>query len=238
MQKNKGFTLIEVLVAMAITAVVAVMAYYGIDSAIRLSQAAEQETDYLRQVNRAFDVIGKDLRQIIGRQVRDPNGEGHLSALILDNEQEERLQFTRLGWTNPEPRRFQRSQLQRVHYRYEDEKLIRVSWQMLDAYLDSKEQQVTLLENVTDLSIRVLQQADVSQLQQGSLGSNVTINFTGSAHAEEWEEVWPPTSDIGIVQASSVLPVAIEVKLTLQSWGEIRRLFELVDSAGEDYAGF
>lgn len=232
---NRGFTLIEVLVAMAITAVVSVMAYYGIDSAIKLSQSAEKEADYLRQVNRAFDIIGRDFRQIIGRQVRNPDGQGHLSALLLDNGQEQRLQLTRLGWTNPEPKRFQRSQLQRVHYNYQDEKLIRVSWQMLDAYTDSKEQEVVLLEQVSELSIKVLQAADISQWAEGSLGANVRMNIAHSTAEEEWLEQWPPINAIELGQASSALPMAIEIKLTLKPWGEIRRLYELVDSAGEAY---
>lgn len=234
MKTNRGFTLVEVLVAMAITAVVSVMAYYGIDSAIKLSQTAEKEADYLRQVNRAFDIIARDFRHITGRQVREPGGQGHLSALLLDNSQEQRLQLTRLGWTNPEPKRFQRSQLQRVHYNYEDEKLIRVSWQMLDAYTDSKEQKVTLLEQVKELSIRVLQQADISDLSPGSLGANVYINLPTSSTEAQWLEQWPPVDSVQLGQASSALPLAIEIKLDLQSWGEIRRVFLLVDSAGGD----
>lgn len=237
MRTNQGFTLVEVLVAMAITAVVSVMAYYGIDSAIKLSQAAEKEADYLRQVNRAFDIIGRDFRQVVGRTVREPSGQGHLSALLLDNEQEQRLQLTRTGWTNPEPKRFQRSQLQRVHYNYEDEKLIRVSWQMLDAYTDSKEQKVTLLDDVSELSIRVLQQTDISELAQGSLGANVHINIPTSSAEEQWLEQWPPTDSMQFGQASSDLPMAIEIKLDLKPWGEIRRIFLLVDSAGSDYGG-
>lgn len=239
MNKQLGFTLVEVLVAMAITAVVSVMAYYGIDSAIKLSQAAEKEADYLRQVNRAFDIIARDFRQIVGRQVRDPNGQGKLSALMLNDNQEQRLQLSRLGWTNPEPRRFQRSQLQRVHYNYEDEKLIRVSWQMMDAYTDSKEQKVTLLDEVSELSIRVLQQVDISQMAQGSLGANVQLNISPSgSNDEQWLEQWPPLDTIELGQATSALPDAIEIKLTLKPWGEIRRIFSLVDSSGGEYAGF
>ena len=46
MRRQRGFTLIEVLVAMAITAIAAVIAYAGLDSAIRLSASAEEEMDH------------------------------------------------------------------------------------------------------------------------------------------------------------------------------------------------
>lgn len=234
MIKQNGFTLVEVMVAMAITAVVTVMAYYGIDSAIRLSQAAEVEADYLSQVNRAFDVMTRDMRQMIGRQVREPSGLNKESALILDKNNEEILRFSRVGWTNPEPVRFQRSQLQRVHYLYDGEKLIRRSWQMLDRYDDSKEQDVTLLEGVTALSIRVMQQPDISQLASGQLGANVFVNIA-STKEEQWQENWPPANDSGLQQSTSALPMAIEITLTLKRWGEIKRIFEIVDSGGEEW---
>jgi len=235
MRQQAGFTLIEVMVAMAITAVVAVMAYYGIDSAIRLSSAAEQEADNLRELNRAFDVIARDLRQIVPRSVRDPAGYGRVSAFVLEENGDPVLRFSRSGWTNPEPQRFQRSQLQRVHYRYEDEKLIRVSWQMLDRYPDSKEQAIVLLEDVSELRVRVMQAPDISQLSQSQLGDNVFLNLPASATQEQWKEVWPPARSDGLQEASNSLPSAIEITLNLKRWGEIRRLFQLVDNSGELY---
>lgn len=234
-QKNAGFTLIEVMVAMSITAVVAVMSYYGIDSAIRLSTAAEQEADHLRELNRAFDVIGRDFRQIIARPVRDPAGYGMLSAFVLEENGDPLLRFSRSGWTNPEPQRFQRSQLQRVHYRHEDEKLIRVSWQMMDRYPDSKEQAIVLLEGVTELSIKVMQAPDISQLTQSQLGENVFLNLPASSTQAQWKEAWPPATNDGIQKASNILPSAIELTITLKRWGEIRRLFQLVDNSGDVY---
>lgn len=234
-QKIAGFTLIEVMVAMAITAVVAVMSYYGIDSAIRLSTAAEQESDHLRELNRAFDVIARDFRQVIPRPVRDPAGYGMSSAFILEENGDPLIRFSRSGWSNPEPQRFQRSQLQRVHYRYEDEKLIRVSWQMMDRYPDSKEQKIVLLEGVTELHIEAMQAPDISQLSQAQLGDNVFINLPASATQEQWKQAWPPSANDGLQTVSSVLPSAIELTITLKRWGEIRRIFQLVDNSGDLY---
>lgn len=229
--RQRGFTLVEVMVAMAITAVVSVMSYYGIDSAIRISRAAEQEADHLRQMNRAFDIIARDLRQVISRQVREPAGFAKEDAFFLDENAEPMMRFSRTGWTNPEPARFQRSQLQRVHYHFDGEKLIRSSWQMMDRYDDSKTQEVVLLENVTAFSVRVMQQPDISQFS--NLGSNVFINLPQASSKDQWESRWPPLSSDGLQQTSSALPMAVEITVTLERWGEIRRIFELVNSVGE-----
>lgn len=228
--KQRGFTLVEVMVAMAITAVASVMAFYGVDSAIRLSRSAEVEADYLRQTNRAFDILARDFRQVIGRQVRDPAGFSKEDAFFLDNNSEPQLRFSRVGWTNPEPARFQRSQLQRVHYHYDGEKLLRSSWQMMDRYDDSKTQEVVLLDKVTAFSVRVLKQPDISEMSQ--LGSNVFINIKPTGD-DGWVEQWPALEQAGGYEASSALPMAVEIKITLERWGEIRRVFELVTNGAE-----
>lgn len=228
MSNSKGFTLIEVMIAIALTAVAVTLAYGGLDSAIRLASNAEEETDHLRQMNRAFDVLGRDFRQAIARPVRNPEAMGHEPAFMLDEFETPMLRFSRTGWSNPVPQRFQRSHLQRVNYHYDGEKLIRYSWQMMDRYQDSEEQEVILLDNVTDFSIRALNRPDISGLDH--LGGNVQINLDRDGGGNQWASRWPPdASAAGDNQA--IMPVAVELTMTLKRWGEIRRVFEL---AGAD----
>lgn len=227
---QKGFTLVEVMVAMAITAVASVMAYYGIDSAINLSRAAEVEADYLRQTNRAFDILSRDFRHVIGRQVREPYGYNKEHAFMLDKDGERILKFSRIGWTNPEPARFQRSQLQRVEYHLDGEKLIRSSWQMMDRYDDSKTQEIVLLDKVKSFAVKVMQQPDISQMNQ--LGSNVFINIKPTSD-DGWLEKWPANENLDSFTATSALPMAVEITVELERWGEVRRVFELVTNGVE-----
>lgn len=230
MTRQAGFTLLEVLIAVAITAVAAVMAYGGLDAAISAKAGVERQTDELRRLNRAFDVLARDFRQVIGRAVRAPSGYRSEHAFVLDEMAMPQLVFSRAGWTNPAAERFVRSQLQRVAYHYDGEKLIRYSWQMMDRYEDSDTAEIVLLDKVTAFRVRVMQRPDISQLDQ--LGSNVFINLPRSDN-DQWLERWPPASNTGEQpEGVTVLPLAVEITLTLEPWGEIRRLFELAGADG------
>lgn len=219
-KKQRGFTLIEVLIAMAITAIVAIISYSGLDSAMKLADSAEAETDRIQKMNRVFDIIGKDFRQIISRPVRSPSGEETEGALVLNESAEPVLKFSRIGWTNPQPSRFQRSQLQRVSYHFDGDKLIRYSWQMMDRYEDSTAQEIVLLHEVKSFQVRVMSE-------------DATINQSGQAIAGDegkWIDVWPINNPLSPDATLTSLPIAVEITLEIEGWGKIRRIFELVSA--------
>lgn len=221
MTRQTGFTLIEVLIAMAITAILAMIAYAGLDSAAKLAETAELEADRLQKVSRVFDIISRDFRQIAMRPVRSPSGEDIEPAFLLDRAQQPLLRFSRAGWINPQPSRFQRSELQRINYHYDGAKLIRYSWQMLDRYDDSQMQEVVLLDNVRSFEVRAL--SDV-----GIIDSNGQV---ASAESGEWINSWPAGNLLDASKVLTDLPVAVEITLEIEGWGKIRRVYELVAGA-------
>ncbi len=219
MTRQSGFTLIEVLLAMAITAIAAIMAYSSLDSSIRLAEQAEIEADRVQRVNRVFDVLAKDFRQISPRVVRSPDGMGFIDAFYFNETSYPMLRLSRSGWSNPMAERFQRSQLQRVNYHYDGDKLIRQSWQMMDRYDDSEAMEFTLLEGVKRFSIRLLMIKSVDD------GSGELKNDS------EWVSEWPQAEPDSVsVSGSSKLPAAVELNMEVEGWGNIRRVFELVES--------
>lgn len=215
--RQSGFTLVEVLIAMAITAIAAIIAYSGLDSAIKLAGSAEVEMDRLQKINRVFDIMTRDFRHVLPRMVRSPDGDDYEHALFFNESSSPLLGFSRNGWTNPQPERFQRSQMQRVSYHLEEGKLTRSSWQMMDRYNDSEKQEFVLLENVTAFKVRGLMS------NPKAVGGSLDFSNT------TWVTSWPPP-DYMESSALNTLPVALEVSLEVEGWGEIRRLFELVDN--------
>lgn len=215
-KKQIGLTLIEVLIAMAITAIASIIAYSGLDSSIKLAESAELQADRLQKMNRVFDILAKDFRQIIPRMVRSPAGDSFEDALSYNELSFPMLTFSRNGWTNPQPERFQRSQLQRVSYNLEDGKLTRYSWQMMDRYDDSERQEFILLEDVKSFKIRVLKNDP-----QPVAGK---IDFTKS----DWIETWPPVTNNLLGEKTNSLPMALEVLIEIEGWGKVRRIFDLV----------
>lgn len=222
-RSQSGFTLIEVLLAVSITVVVAVMSYQGLDAGMKLAERSQVESDRIHAINRVFDILGKDFKQIIARKVRAADGDGFEDAFYYNESSMPMLRFTRAGWTNPQPERFQRSQLQRVNYSYDGEKLTRQSWQMLDRYDDSEAVEITLLKDVKLVTIRLLQ--EVANPAGHSTASGASI-----PSSTEWVTQWPAmlSAGGGTTSGDESLPVAVEITIDVDGWGPIRRVYELV----------
>ena len=72
---SSGFTLLELIVAVAVFAVVATLAYSGVDLMLRSRASLEGEADRQRAVELAVLGLERDLRQALARPVRGPYGE-------------------------------------------------------------------------------------------------------------------------------------------------------------------
>ena len=81
-QKQQGFTLLELLIASIIFAIMAVMAYGGLDNVIRNSESSQQALKRLQQIQQSVSVLNRDFSQIVPRSIRDEFGnlQPYLSA--------------------------------------------------------------------------------------------------------------------------------------------------------------
>jgi general secretion pathway protein J len=198
--RTGGFTLLELLVAMAIFAILGTLALTGYTELQKQSEYAEQRLARTREVQRAVQLICQDLGQIEPRPVRQPLGEGWLPALIAGDSAESKIEFTKAGWSNTAG--LERPTLQRVAYRVDQDGLWRDHWPVLD---------------------RTLAQEPVRQKLLGSV-RDVRFRFMNSSR--EWVERWP-TTDGTTDAAARQRPAAVEVTLDLEDWGEIRRVVEV-----------
>ena len=211
-KSTSGFTLIEVLIALTITTIVSTIAYASISTVITGVESTRRVADRTYEINRAWMIISRDLRQFSPRPVRDEFGEeepamsGGVAARFL-------LSFTRAGWHNPVAQ--QRSNLQRVNYLIEDESLWRESYAVLDRASDTSPNRVKLLEGVEYLDLRFL--ASVGEVEMG--------NDRKSLDTRSWAENWVvDTSRPGV---SAATPMAIEIRMQLEDQGELRRIYAL-----------
>jgi len=149
---QQGFTLLELIISIAIFAVVSVLTYSGLSSVIQTSQVTEESADKLRQLQLAMIFVRRDIMQIVPRQVND--GSGQLQEAFVSRLGESILEFTRDG--NPNPANRLRSTLQRVRYIIEDEKWFRLSWNNIDHTQNEEPQKQLLLDNVIALEFRFL----------------------------------------------------------------------------------
>jgi len=196
---TRGFTLLELLVAIAIFAVVSTLALTGYTQLQQQSEYAEQRLNRLREVQRAVQTLCQDLEQLEPRPVRQPLGDGQMPALQVTDTLDYRLQLTRAGWSNTAG--LPRPTLQRVGYRLDENQLWRDHWPVLDRTLVVEPVKQRMLDGVRSITFRFL------------------------PANRDWVDRWPAQQVGGRTDRSR--PAAIEVVLELEDWGEIRRLVEI-----------
>jgi general secretion pathway protein J len=192
-----GFTLLELLVALAIFSLVAVMSYDGLKMVLNTQAAVEIQADALAELQKVYLLVQRDIEQVVPRPVRDEYGDEQ-PALTG----EDALQLTRGGWSNPAGRL--RSSLQRVGYAFEDRQLVRYSWAVLDRAQDSEPQRQVLMGDVEEMTIRYL-----------------TAN---NEWEQRWPN--PLAVADGNVPATG-LPKAVEITLNHERFGPLLWLFRL-----------
>lgn len=227
---SAGFTLLEVLMAVSITAMIGVGAVQLLDTVARARDATTSRSDQLAALQRFNSLVGRDMEQFLNRPIRDQYGDERAS-LILDDP-DYMLEFTRNGWRDRPGAEQLRSSLQRIAYQLrpidsqecepalkrlqaagvnepEYDCLVRYRWAVLDRADDSTPQAVPILDQVISLKISLLVKAS-------STDSDATES--------EWQTSWPPE----MVNESAVLtPTLIRWQIELPWLGEMERLWLL-----------
>ena len=95
---QQGFTLMEMLVAMAIFAVVGSISATLMSQVLTNEERMGERSERLGEVQRAMSILKRDFMQITDRPVRDMLGDP-LPAVAIDSSG--LIEFSRLGWRNP-----------------------------------------------------------------------------------------------------------------------------------------
>lgn len=146
-----GFTLIEMLVALGVFAVIGLLSAQIVTQMVDVNERTRARADRLVEVQRAVELIRRDIQQLAHRHVRDELGE---PVPVVDINQVGIMRFTRRGWSNPLER--QRSELQRVAYVLEEDLLHRVFWPVLDRGADTQPVSQLLLRGVETVEVSAI----------------------------------------------------------------------------------
>ena len=203
-RRARGFTLLELLVALFIAAVMFAMGYGAIRQALNGRDTIQQQQAKLLEVQTAMRVLEQDFVQLAPRPVRAPTGYTWMPALQASATTQPVVSLTRSGWTNPNG--LQRTGLQRVAYFFDNGTLRREYWTVLDATQTSMTVKRDLMTHLKSVQFRYMDQG------------------------RQWQMQWPPvTVPGGFAQQLSLIqrPIAVEITLETEDWGKLVRVLEI-----------
>jgi general secretion pathway protein J len=197
---QRGFTLLEIIVAIGIFAILWALTFGGWQSVQRMRGDTERQATRLSELEITMSFLTRDLSEAVDRQIRDEYG-GLKPAIQGGAGSVHPLELTRAGWRNPAGQ--PRSALQRVAYSVTDEKLVRHAWRVLDRAQDSAPVDARLLTGVRGFKLRFL-----------------------DGRSRQWVQDWPPPAQ-GTATSTLKPPLAVELTIDLEDMGTVGRIFRL-----------
>ncbi|TDJ30386.1 MAG: type II secretion system protein GspJ [Gammaproteobacteria bacterium] len=147
---KQGFTLLEMLVAIVIFAVVSGIAYSALNQTIKIGNRVSEADRRLSELQFALTYFNQDWMQVSPRKIRNQYGDTENQVVLADN----RISFTRSGWNNL--LQHKRSELQRVQYELVDHKLVRRYWRSLDQGIGEEPLTTVILSAVDAFEIQFI----------------------------------------------------------------------------------
>lgn len=142
--QEQGFTLIEILLALFIFAIIALITTATLHSVIATNERLTRHYDRLQELQFTSMVMENDISQIINRSII--TNTGNIAPALIG--EYTKVEFTRAGIVNPFQQQ-QQSNMQRVAYYLNNQQLIRATWSNLDQLPSDKVNEKILLTHVT-----------------------------------------------------------------------------------------
>ncbi|MBQ0797917.1 MAG: type II secretion system minor pseudopilin GspJ [Porticoccaceae bacterium] len=209
--RNQGFTLLEVMVALSIFAVIGLGSWQVLDRVLTSKQYLTQRSDQLRETQRGIWLLARDIGNIVNRPIRNENEQREAAVTSLVSGYP--LTLTRGGWNNPLNEA--RSTLQRVGYTLEptdsgQHTLMRHYWPVLDRAPGTEIQQQALIHDVIYFEVQFIDDKGKYLFH------------------------WPEDSGSNTEPNLEQIPAGILIRLQTEHFGELERLFALRDLKPEE----
>jgi general secretion pathway protein J len=179
-KSRAGFTLLEVLIAVFIFTIVAIILTTALHRTIDVQSRTEQTAGRVAELQHAFLIVERDLEQSIDRPIINAKNISESSFIGSFDE----MTFTHGGLANPNGD-LTRSSLQRVRYTFNDGTWTKYTWPSLDQTRQSRPKARSLLKQVKEIRLEYLDSQGsfhpnwpVEQLRSEALPRGVRLTFT------------------------------------------------------------
>ena len=187
-QRQQGFTLLEIMIALAIFAVISILAWQILDGAMRTSTASDEAATKVTALQRTYNLLSRDFYQ---QQARAPRNSGEVFV-----QQQNGLEMTTLNGISGQV------QLERVSWTLKDKRLWRNVWAAIDGPASAQPEEVPILSEVKALKWRFWHEGwqekwtDVAHQPDG-----VELNLT-MENGETWRWVFITPGDMPEIQTA------------------------------------
>ncbi|HEX2583927.1 MAG TPA: prepilin-type N-terminal cleavage/methylation domain-containing protein, partial [Steroidobacteraceae bacterium] len=96
-RSSRGFTLLELLIAIVIFAIVGVLAMGGYNQLVRQREIAAATMERVRNLQRTVMRMSQDFEQLAARPIRDATSATDMPALLTSTNTGDLVEFTRAG---------------------------------------------------------------------------------------------------------------------------------------------
>lgn len=192
MKRQSGFTLVELLLAMLIFALLGLASAFVLNQMLNSDEISNQQREHLQDMQFAVLMLERDVRQMVARPLRARPREQRSIYVLSDgrttDSDADGLAFVRAGWSNPNAM-LPRSTLQPVLYRLRENVLQRISADYVDD-VSGRPYVQDLLADVEDFRIRFIHNGEETDewAVPGALPEVVIVSLTTAEYGliERW----------------------------------------------------
>jgi len=205
-KKSRGFTLVEVIIALSIFAVLSIIGYKSISSLIQTKERVEVDDVKWQQLVTFFDRFELDVKQSVNRPIRNRDDvfePAWLGKPTYEGENGSQLAFSRLG--DPDQPGFLMD-TRRIGYRLHNGAVELLIWPSLDAAPNTKPEIFNVLPHVSQIA------------------------FSYLSEDGRWLSAWPEstvTTQLTTTQQKSFAPSAVQLNIKFETGEIVTRIFAI-----------
>jgi general secretion pathway protein J len=147
---QRGFTLVEMLIALTIFGMITAGSVALLSFSVTSQEMTQRQLDTVASIRRAGALLTADLAQATARPWRDEAGSQQPAFYGSQGQEARAMMLVRAGWDNPD--QLPRASLQRVEYRLQGDRLLRIGYANVDG--GGAAAVTSLIRDVQQLTLR------------------------------------------------------------------------------------